>query len=187
MFEMNAPVEREEIYFRHVNYVGYRRTDDLWDIEGRFLDRRAVDCPCVDRGGMVRAGETFHEMTLCLTVDDDLFVRDLRVGIDKYPYRQCPLAQAVFKNAVGLQIAPSFAKELRRRIPVKQGCTHLFSLLLGAAGAAFQTVAQVRMMKYCRGVKPDPLDTCLAWDSSGEMVKNQWRDYYRQPEEKTDE
>ena len=38
------------------------------------------------------------------------------------------------------------------------------------------------MMKYCRGVKPDPLDTCLAWDSSGEMVKNQWRDYYRPPE-----
>ena len=37
MFEMDTPVEREEIYFRHVDYVGYRRTDDLWDIEGRFL------------------------------------------------------------------------------------------------------------------------------------------------------
>ena len=135
---MNAPVEREEIYFRHVNYVGYRRTDDLWDIEGRFLDRRAVDCPCVDRGGMVRAGETFHEMTLCLTVDDDLFVRDLRVGIDKYPYRQCPLAQAVFKNAVGLQIAPALPKNCAAAFPSNRGAPTCFPCCWGRRGRLFR-------------------------------------------------
>ena len=148
--------EREELYFRHIDYVGYRRADGLWDIDGRFLDRRTVDCPCVDRGGMIPAGETFHEMLLRLTVDDDMVIRGLAVKINKHPYRQCPAAEAAFKNAEGL--------------------------LIGAAGAAFQTLAQVRMMKYCRGVKPDPLDTCLAWDSSGEMVKREWPDFYREKE-----
>ena len=140
--------EREELYFRHINYVGYRRADGLWDIDGHFVDRRTVDCPCVDRGGMIRAGETFHEMLLTLTVDDDLVIHSLAVKIDKHPYKQCPAAEAVFKNAEGLQISSGFSKELRRRIPEKLACTHLFSLLIGAAGAAFQTLAQVRMMKY---------------------------------------
>lgn len=174
--------DREEIYFRHIDYTGYRRTDSLWDIEGHFCDRRTVDCRCIDRGGVIRAGETFHEMFLTLTIDDDMIVQAINVKLDKYPYRKCPCAEAVFSNVVGLKIGPGFSKELRRRIPVKSGCTHLFSLLIGAAGAAFQTVAQVRMMKYCRGVTPDPLDTCLAWDSSGEMVKREWPDFYKPKE-----
>lgn len=181
LFPITDP-DREEIYFRHIDYVGYRRTDSLWDIEGRFRDRRSVDCPCVDRGGVIRAGETFHEMFLTLTIDDDMTIHAINVKIDKHPYKQCPCAEAVFKNVKGLKIAPGFSKELRRRIPAKLGCTHLFSLLIGAAGAAFQTVAQVRMMKYCRGVTPDPLDTCLAWDSSGEMVKREWPDFYKPKE-----
>ncbi len=176
--------DREEIYFRHIDYTGYRRADSLWDIEGHFSDRRTMDCPCIDRGGVIRAGETFHEMFLTLTIDDDMVVRGLTVRIDKYPYKQCPCAQAAFKNVEGLRITAGFSKELRRRVPVKTGCTHMFSLLIGAAQAAFQTVAQVRMMKYCRGVTPDALDTCLAWDASGEMVKREWPDFYRP--EKTD-
>ena len=177
--------EREEIYFRHIDYVGYRRTDNLWDIEGYFRDRRTYDCPCVDLGGVVRAGETFHGMFLTLTIDDDMVIRDISVSLNKYPYLQCPQSQAVFKNIIGLKIEPGFSKEARKRIPVKQGCTHLFSLLIGAAGAAFQTVSPIRMMKYCQGVTPDPLDTCLAWDSSSEMVKREWPDFYR-PEKESD-
>ena len=179
--------EREELYFRHIDYIGYRRTDGLWDIEGHFQDRRTVDCPCMDRGGMIEAGETFHEMFLTLTIDDEMVIRGLDVRIEKYPYKKCPAAEAVFKNAEGLQIGAGFSKELRRRIPLKKGCTHLFSLLVGAASAAFQTMAQVRMMKYCRGVRPDPLDTCLAWDSSGEMVKREWPDFYQQKESDSEE
>ncbi|MBR1777632.1 MAG: DUF2889 domain-containing protein [Alphaproteobacteria bacterium] len=183
---LSTDPDREELYFRHIDYIGYRRTDGLWDIEGHFRDRRTVDCPCIDRGGMIQAGETFHEMLLTMTIDDDMVIRGLTVKIEKHPYKQCPAAEAVFKNVEGLQIAAGFSKELRRRVPAKLACTHLFSLLIGAAGAAFQTVAQVRMMKYCRGVRPDPLDTCLAWDSSGEMVKREWPDFY-QPKEASSE
>ena len=73
--------EREELYFRHIDYIGYRRADGLWDIEGHFHDRRTVDCPCVDRGGMIQAGETFHEMLLTMTIDDDMVIRGLTVNV----------------------------------------------------------------------------------------------------------
>jgi hypothetical protein len=174
--------EREKIYFRRVEYTGYRRDDALWDVEARFRDMRMYDFPCVDRGGTIPAGEVFHDIMLRLTFDDDLVVRGLETSIDAFPYKQCPFASVVFKNVKGLKISKGFSKELRRRIPAEKGCAHLFSLLVGAAGAAFQTAVQIRMMKYCRGVTPDPLDGCLAWDSSGEMVKQQWPDFYREKE-----
>ena len=54
---------------------------------------------------------------------------------------------------------------------------------MGTAAAAFQTVAQVRYFKYVRGTKPDMIDTCLAWDSSGPVVKREWPQYYAGDEE----
>lgn len=176
---LSAPVEREEVYFRHTVCTGYRRDDGLWDIDARFVDRRPFDYPCFDRGGMVPAGESFHDLLLRLTVDDDLTVCRLEVKLDKFPYKQCPCAEAAFKAVVGLKICAGFSKEVHRAIPAKSGCAHLFGLLVEAAGAAFQAVSQVRLMKYCRGVKPDPLDSCVAWDSAGEMVKRQWPDWYK--------
>lgn len=181
---LSPPVKgREEIYFRHIDYVGYRREDIYWDIEGRMRDMRTSDFPCIDRGGFIRAGDTFHEMLLRLTIDDDMVIHGLEVNISKYPYKVCPCAEEIFKKVIGLKIEGGFSKELRRRIPVKLGCTHMFSLLIGAAAAAFQTISQVRMMKYCRGTKPDQIDTCLAWDSSGEVVKREWPDYYQPKKE----
>ncbi len=179
--------DREEIYFRHMDYTGYLREDFLWDIEGRFRDRRTVDCACIDRGGLIRAGETFHEMYIRLTIDDDLLIHDIIVSMDKYPYEKCPCAQKLFEKVKGMKIGGGFSKELRRRIPIKLSCSHLNSLLLGTAAAAFQTLAQVRMMKYCRGVRPDALDTCIAWDSSGEMVKREWSDFYQEKTENDSE
>ena len=82
---LSVPVEREEVYFRHTFCTGYRRDDGLWDIDARFVDRRPFDYPCFDRGGMVPAGESFHDLQLRLTVDDDLTVRGLEVKLDKFP------------------------------------------------------------------------------------------------------
>lgn len=169
---------REEIYFRHIDYTGYRREGVLWDIEGHLKDLRSADFPCVERGGFIRAGEAFHEMRLRLTVDDDLKIHGIEAVVENSPFKICPCTQAIFQKIVGLTICPGFIKEVRARIPVKLGCTHLFDLLLGTASAAFQTVGQVRYFKYCRGLKPDMIDTCLAWDSAGDVVKREWPDYY---------
>lgn len=174
---------REEIYFRHLDYVGYRRDDDLWDIEGHFKDLRSCDTPCLDRPAhTIFAGEPFHEMYIRLTVDDELFIKEIEINIENAPYKQCPLTEVIYQKLIGLQIKPGFSKDIHRQIQIKQGCTHLFELIIGTAQAAFQTIYPIRMMKYARGLKPEPIDTCLAWDSSGEMVKTQWPQYYQEKE-----
>lgn len=173
---------REEVYFRRMAYAGYRREGVLWDIEGRLRDTRTADFPCIDRGGFIRAGEPFHEMALRLTVDDDLVIHGAEAVVENAPFRICPCTERIFREIVGLKIEPGFFKEARKRIPVKLGCTHLFDLLLGTAAAAFQTVGQVRYFKYCRGTKPDMIDTCFAWDSAGEVVRREWPAYYTGPD-----
>ena len=169
---------REEIYFRHVNYTGYRRAGTLWDIEGHMKDLRTFDFPCVDRGGLIRAGEPFHEMLLRLTVDDDLIIHGIEAKVENSPFRICPCAEAIFQNLKGLKIEHGFVKEARSRVPAKLCCTHLFDLVLGAAACAFQTIAQVRLIKYCLGAKPEMINGCLAWDSTGDVVKREWPQYY---------
>ncbi len=169
---------REEVYFRHIDYTGFRREGVLWDIEGHLKDLRTSDFPCVDRGGFIRAGEPFHEMRLRLTVDDDLKIHGIEAVVENAPFKACPCAELIFQKVVGLEIRSGFIREVRSRIPVKAGCTHLFDLLIGTAAAAFQTVGQVRYFKYHQGVKPDMIDTCLAWDSAGEAVRREWPMYY---------
>ena len=76
---------REEVYFRHIDYTGFRREGVLWDIEGHLKDLRTSDFPCVDRGGFIRAGEPFHEMRLRLTVDDDLKIHGIEAVVENAP------------------------------------------------------------------------------------------------------
>lgn len=176
---LSAPEKgREEIYFRRISYVGYRREGVLWDIEGHLKDIRTADFPCVERGGFIHAGEPFHEMFLRLTVDDDLLIHDVEAVVENSPFKICPCTEVLYKQVIGMKIEPGFLKEVRHRIPPKTGCTHVLDLLAGTASAAFQTVSQVRYFKYCRGMRPEMIDGCLAWDSAGDVVKREWPEYY---------
>lgn len=176
---LSAPAEeREEIYCRRIEYKGYRREGVLWDVEGRLKDVRTADFPCIDRGGFIYAGEPFHEMMLRLTVDDDLNIHAVEAVVEHAPFKVCPCTQELFSSLVGLKIEAGFFNEVKKRLPVLKTCRHLVDLLMGTAAAAFQTVAQVRFFKYVRGQKPDMIDTCLAWDSSGEVVKREWPQYH---------
>ena len=177
---MTAPQhddKREEVYSRQITFKGYRLEGVLWQVEAHLKDVRSADFPCIDRGGFIKAGEPFHEMRLTLTFDDDLVIRDISVSIDSAPFAACPLTQKAFEALKGAKIEKGFYRQARVLLPVKKTCLHLFDLLTGAANAAFQTVAQVRYFKYARGLRPEMIDTCYAWDASGEVVKREWPQY----------
>lgn len=179
MMPLSAPQEdREPVYCRRIEYRGFRREGILWDIEGRLRDVRTADFPCVDRGGFIRAGEPFHEMLLRLTVDDDLIIHGIEAVVEYAPFKVCPCTQALFGTLVGMKIEAGFFGEVKKRLPPLKTCRHLIDLLMGTAAAAFQTVAQVRYFQYMRGVKPEMIDSCMAWDSAGEVVRREWPRYY---------
>ena len=58
------------MHTRDVTCCGYLRNDGLWDIEARMTDRKGYFLQNDHR--TLDAGDRFHDMTLCITVDDTL-------------------------------------------------------------------------------------------------------------------
>ena len=56
------------------------------------------------------------------------------------PYAICPIANAVFRNLVGLQIGPGWRRKVQSAIGGQHGCTHITELLGPVATVAYQTL-----------------------------------------------
>ena len=137
---------RKLIHERKVSCYGYRRDDELWDIEGHLTDTKTYDFSNMDRGP-VPAGEPVHEMWLRITVDDDLLVHATIASTDYAPFNICPGAVANFSKIKGIKIGPGFQKEVVRLVGGSLGCTHLRELLGPMATTAIQTIVPIRTKK----------------------------------------
>jgi hypothetical protein len=82
---LTQPVSRELAHTRVVTCHGYRREDDLWDIEGRIVDTKPYRFQNRDRGGWIEADEALHDMSIRLTINLDLEVIDVDAVIDHSP------------------------------------------------------------------------------------------------------
>jgi hypothetical protein len=174
---------RKKMHHRRVDCEGYLRDDELWDIEAHMTDTRTYDCTYDEfhRDGIIRAGEPVHDMTLCLTIDLDFMIHDARASSDQTPFAICPRAANEITALIGLRIGSGWMKQVRERIAVRESCTHLIDLLGPIAATAYQTLhaaLEEREAKQPSRQKPPILDTCLALDSSGEVVKNRWPEFY---------
>lgn len=178
---------RKKMHHRRVDCEGYLRHDDLWDIEAHMTDTRTYDCAYDDfhRGGMIKAGEPVHDMWLCLTIDLDFRIHDARASSDQTPFAICPRAADEINALIGLRIGRGWMKQVRERIPIRKSCTHLIDLLGPIAATAYQTLhaaLEEREARQPSHQKPPILDTCLALDSGGEVVKNRWPEFYTPPD-----
>ncbi|RLA15985.1 MAG: hypothetical protein DRQ59_00225 [Gammaproteobacteria bacterium] len=181
LLESSPP--RKKMHHRRVDCEGYLRDDALWDIEAHMTDTRTYDCAYDEfhRGGMIKAGEPVHEMRLCLTIDLDFKIHDARASSDHTPFAICSQAAGEIKTLIGLRIGRGWMKQVRERIPIRNSCTHLIDLLGPIAATAYQTLhaaLEEREAKQPSRRKPPILDTCLALDSGGEVVKNRWPEFY---------
>ena len=65
------PAPREHLHTRQIECRGYRRDDGLWDIEGTLVDTKTYGFFSHARGD-VEPGQPVHNMSIRLTIDDDL-------------------------------------------------------------------------------------------------------------------
>jgi hypothetical protein len=180
---LSPPVDREPLHRRRVECRGYRRKDGLWDIEGHIVDIKTYSFPN-DFRGEIRAGEPLHEMWIRLTVDDDLKVHEVEAVTDASPYRMCPDITPAFGVLKGLRIAPGWTQAVKDRLGGPQGCTHLVELLGPVATVAYQTMVAVRKQKLAetpRGKRPGVLNSCYAYRTDSEIVRERWPDFYTGP------
>ena len=164
-----APVEREHLHTRRYEFGGYRRSDGLWDIEGRMTDTKTYAFQNRHRGE-VQAGEALHDMWIRLTIDEDFVVRDVQAATAAGPFAACPSVAPSYQRLVGIKLGRGWRQSMRERFGGVDGCT-----------VAYQTLYPVRAKKAAenpRSGKPLLIDTCHALRADGEVVKAHWPEYY---------
>jgi hypothetical protein len=193
---LSAPAPREQIHTRTIVCEGFRREDNLWDIEGRLTDVKTYAFQNHDRGEIV-AGEPIHDMAVRLTIDDDMLVHDTEATMDNTPYHMCPNITPNFKRLIGLKIAGGFRREVAARLGGVQGCTHLVDLLGPLATTAFQTIFPIKSRQAAqvgqgrvanRESVPDPgvpggrpmlLGTCHSFAPDSGVVARLWPAWHK--------
>ncbi len=185
---LKTPETRSPIHHRRISCDGYRREDGLIDIEGRLVDTKAFDFPNKDRGGVIRAGEALHDISLRITIDLEMNIVDADASIDAAPYHYCSRITPVAQRLIGLQIAPGFRQKVKQRIGGTAGCTHLTELLGPIATTAVQTLVSELARRQQEGdeqaidekkLAMGFLDSCHSLASDSPVVKEHWPAYYR--------
>ena len=101
--------KEEKIPKRNVQCEGFKREDGLWDIEGHLKDTKTYTFKS-DSRGQVKAGTAIHEMSIRLTLNDNLKIIDVCVAMDSHPYNICPEIIPNFKKLIGINISKGFRK-----------------------------------------------------------------------------
>ena len=196
---LSPPADRERLHTRAIEINGYARADGRFDIEAHLTDCKSYGQTNYDRG-FIEAGEPIHDMWLRLTVDDHMHIHAVEAVSDKTPYVMCPTAAPNFERLVGLRIKAGFLREVAHRVGGSVGCTHLRELLQQMATTAFQTInpAKARRELAAEGAATsapgsDAVDkritekwgdgrkmvnTCLAYDEKGPLVRRRWPHLY---------
>ena len=103
------PAPRTHKHTRRITCEGYRRDDGLWDIDARIVDTKTYRYTEPDRGPRA-VGEPGHDMSVRLTIDDAMIVRDIEVVFSSNPYAACLGAAPNFKGLIGAKVGLGWRK-----------------------------------------------------------------------------
>ncbi len=181
---LSPPTAREAIHHRAIHCRGYRRQDGLWDIEGHLTDIKSYPFSNTFRGE-IKPGEPLHDMSLRLTIDEDMTVISVEAVTDAGPYAVCPAITSAFTKLEGLTIGPGWRREVSRLLGGMNGCTHLVELLGPLATTAFQTIQnwKPKTKKATTATSTDDrpprfLNSCHALARNGDVVKQHYPQWY---------
>ncbi|MBF87083.1 MAG: hypothetical protein CMJ14_03675 [Pelagibacterales bacterium] len=178
------PKSRKKIHLRKVYCEGYKRDDGLWDIEGHLKDTKTYNFHTDYRGDML-AGMAVHDMSIRLTLDDNLMIKNVAINMSSHPYETCPKIIENFQNLIGISITKGFRKNVYAKVGGVSGCTHLVELLFPIATTAFQTIYSYKSFNKKENVNannddsPSLINSCYSWREDGEVIKKYYRKFYK--------
>ncbi|WP_353506232.1 DUF2889 domain-containing protein [Variovorax brevis] len=169
---------------------GYRRSDGLYEVEGRLVDRKPYDMPMRNGGRVVPANEPIHDLGVRLVFDKEMTVQEVSTFTEAAPYAECPAGGEALKSLIGLRIASGWGREVRARLKGAPSCTHLLELLVPLGTTAFQSLGVVVFAEpEARDPSGRPLkiDSCYAYRATGELVLRQWPTFHIHSVQSSDE
>lgn len=171
----HSPVTRQRAHTRNIHMESFRRSDGLWDIEATLTDVRDYPSLGVERG-QIAPGEAVHDIRVCLTIDNDLVVKNATASMHTHPYHTCPAALPSLAKLVGGTLARGWRKHVEAHLGMEKGCSHIREMLQQMATTAYQTVpvwwAQQNgdIILTRDGKPPQHLGQCKAWAFDGPVV-----------------
>lgn len=173
-------VTRTPLHTRNIHINGYRRNDDLWEVEGVLQDTKGYPMSLEDRG-LVSVGEYLHKMTLALVFDEQFVIHEVRAMMTNTPYQDCPGAAQQYQALVGLRIQKGWIAEARQALGRTGSCTHLTEMLPALATAALQTIRGYKLNfepGYAKGPEERNTvrNTCYGFRDGGRAQKQLWPD-----------
>ena len=174
-----SSAERKLMHLRSVQLNGYKRTDGYWDIEARITDAKDHDYAVSSK--TIAKGELVHDMSVRITIDQQMNVLDAFACSDAAPYDEhcTSIAPDYGKYLVGLNLFHGFRKAVKERLSGIHGCSHITELVMYLPTAALQTFASVVLDNDDSGHKPYQLDRCHALASNSETVRRYYPRWYR--------
>jgi hypothetical protein len=182
---LSPPAERDLLHLRDLAMRGYWRADGLFDIEGRLTDHKTAS-PANSTGQNEHPQHRpVHDLSLRLTVNENLEIVACEAASDHTPYDICPLVAPNFAALAGLKIGPGFNKRVQERVGGVLGCTHLREMLAQLATVAFQTLYPVRRKQELArqaaelaGEPPGPVpplrNSCYAYAEDSTVTLQRW-------------
>ncbi len=173
--------EREALHTRTIEMRGYRRADGLFEVEGVLRDVKTHALPLDPPGDPVPPGEAIHDISVRLTFDDDLVVRDAVAAFDAQPYGDCLGAAPKIGALRGAAMKAGWRKEVQARLGHELGCTHIREMLPAMATVAFQTITALRKGRRDEvdaAGRPRRIDSCHGYGSGSEVVLLRWPQWH---------
>lgn len=179
---MTAPdVTRRELHHRSIDLRGYERSDGLFEVESRMIDRKTDDFISWLGYDTVPAGNPIHDMGVRLTFDTDMVVQAVATFTDASPYPICPGGGEALQSLIGLSMTKGWSQQVRDRLSGAAACTHLMHLLMPMATVAFQTMHPFRpkaQLSVDANGRPKKIDSCYAYAANRQLVERHWPSFY---------
>ena len=165
------PAARRHVHTRRVQCDGFLREDGLWDIEASLIDDKPYAYDDFERGRR-QPGEPVHKMSIRLTVDDHLVIREAVAAMDDVPYPTCHDVPPRIEALVGMKLGGGWRQAVRERLPKRTACTHLTELIGPAITTLFQSMS-AKSFEDASGSRKAPtqkpyfIDGCWSWRADG--------------------
>lgn len=171
---------RRHLHTRSIQCHGYERDDGLWDIEATLTDEKTYSISNHERGE-IRPGNAIHDMTVCLTIDLDMVIQDVRVEMPSTPFSLCRSAGDVMSRLVGLKIEAGWMRRARELVARTESCTHVMELLGPVSTTAYQTMhwaIEEREREQSSRDMPAIIDQCKSLTRNSTIVRVMWPEFH---------
>lgn len=174
---MTDNVERSELHHRQLDIRFFQRSDGLFEVEGRLLDRKTHAFRRLLHDRDTPAGTPLHDIQVRLIIDESLLVHDASATLAASPFELCRGAANTLAPLKGLRIGAGWNKRVRELLGGAASCTHIVEMLGPMATTVFQGLAPQRLARMAQPGNEEhqsKIDSCYAYGRHREVVARLW-------------